>query len=186
MPEGASAFSNPANRALADADAYVNALLELLGPREPLAVMKELVPELRGLLQGLDQVALRQPEAPGKWSVIQVVEHLADQELVNSFRFRKVLAEDQPAISGYDQDSWAQRLHYGSTPESDVLDVLAALRRRNLGLLEALTAQELERVGHHAERGPESIRRMVQLTAGHDLAHRGQLARIRAALAPTR
>ena len=61
------------------------------------------------------------PERPGKWSVRQVVQHLADSDLVGAFRFRMVLAHDAPELPGYDQDVWAQRLGYQESEVSSAL-----------------------------------------------------------------
>src|SRR4051812_39137505 len=49
---------------------------------------------------------------PGKWTVRQIVHHLADSEMTAAARFRLLVAEDRPAIKGYDQDRFASRLHY--------------------------------------------------------------------------
>ena len=129
-----SKFSNPASRASGASAQYVCDLLELLGDQDPLAVLRGLVPTVSALMEGLTTAQLRLPEAPGKWSMIQVLEHLADQELVNSFRLRSVIAEGEPELRGYDQDRWAQRLHYGETDAPTLLEELAVLRRRNLRL----------------------------------------------------
>jgi len=96
-------FSNPAANAAASARSYVQALLEVLGDRQPLDVLPELMPWLDARLRGAPQQALRRPEAPGKWSVTQVVQHLADSELVLGFRSRMILSENRPALQGYDQ-----------------------------------------------------------------------------------
>ena len=177
-----SNFSNPSSQAAGASAQYVDDLLKLLGHHDPLAVQRVLAPTVGVLMEGLTAAQLSQPEAPGKWSMLHVLEHLIDQEIVSSFRLRSVVAEDEPELRGYDQDRWAQRLHYGETDASPLLDELAALRRRNVRLLERLTPAELGRVGRHAERGRESAGRICALTAGHDLVHRQQLRRIRAAV----
>jgi hypothetical protein len=107
---------------------------------------------------------------------------LADQETVNAFRFRVVVAEDEPPIQGYDQDRWAARLRYGTAAPRTILAELVGLRARNLRLLRALSPDELRRVGHHQERGPESVEHILRLNAGHDIVHRRQIARIRTSL----
>ena len=175
-----SIFTNPAGGARAAAGEYVAALLELLGDRDPLTVQAELPDAVRELTAGLSGEELGRLEEPGKWSILQVVEHLADQELVNGFRLRSIVAEDEPPLRGYDQDLWASRLRYGSAGLEPVLDELRALRARNLRLYRSLSGAELDRVGLHDERGPESARRLRALTAAHDLLHRRQIARIRA------
>ena len=135
---------------------------------------------MRGLTADLGEDDLARPEAPAKWSILQVVEHLTDQELVNGFRLRSIVAEQEPPLRGYDQDLWAARLRYGSAGLEPVLDELRALRERNLRLYRSLSEAELDRVGLHEERGRESARRLRALTAAHDLLHRRQIARIRA------
>jgi len=175
-----SIFPTPAGSARESADAYIAALLELLGDRNPIAVQSELLDALGRLTAGLSADDVARPEAPAKWSILQVVEHLTDQELVNGFRLRSIVAEVEPPLRGYDQDLWATRLRYGAAGLEPVLDELRALRQRNLRLYSALSEDELDRVGLHSERGPESARRLRALTAAHDLLHRRQIARIRA------
>ncbi len=174
-----SKFSNRASRAPGASAQYVADLLALLGDQDPLEVQRALVRELRQLVAGLDDAQLRRPEAPGKWSILQVLDHLADQELVTSYRYRSVIAEDEPPLRGYDQDRWAERLRYGTADAATILAELDALRGRNLRLLGSLSAAELDRAGIHAERGRESVRQLCRLMAGHDLVHRAQIARIR-------
>jgi hypothetical protein len=162
--------------------AYVARLTSALGDRDPLAVMGELPAALRALTAGLADAQMRQPEGPGKWSVMQVLEHLADHETINGFRLRSTIAEDAPLLRGYDQTRWVARLHYGDADAETVLHEVETARRRTLRLLRALAPAELERVGMHAERGPESVTLNIAITAGHDMLHRRQIARIRAAI----
>ena len=162
--------------------AYVSRLTDALGDRDPFAVMGELPSALRTLTAGLDDAQMRIPEGPGKWSVIQVLEHLADHETINGFRLRSTIAEDAPVLRGYDQTRWVARLHYGDADAETVLREVETARRRTVRLLQALSPAELERVGMHAERGPESVRLNIAITAGHDIVHRRQIARIRAAI----
>jgi hypothetical protein len=171
-------FSNPAGNASAAAGAYVSALLELLGSRDPLEVMGELLPWIESRLRGLPDAVLRKPEAAGKWSVIHVIQHLADSDLVAGFRIRMVVAEDRPPLQGYDQDRWATEFDYDQMPLSAALDQLRALRTANLWLWTRLTPAQLERVGIHSERGPESARHILRLMGAHDLVHRRQIERI--------
>lgn len=176
-------FANPAGSAAADAATYVRNLLALLGDREPLENLERTLEELPAAVKGLDEAALRRPEKPGKWSVLQVVQHLADSDLVWAYRVRRILADDRPAISGYDQDLWAERLRYADARLEDALEQFAAVRRANLRLLRALSPGEWSRIGIHAERGEESIAHLTKLYAAHDLVHLRQIARIRAAVA---
>jgi len=171
-------FSNPAGNAPAAASGYVRALLELLGTRNPIEALGELLPWLDHRLLGVVDATLRRPEKPGKWSVIDVIQHLADSDLVAGFRSRMVLSEDRPALQGYDQDRWACEFRYREVSLSQALDQLRGLRMANLHLWKHLTPVQLERVGLHSERGPESAGHIIRLMAAHDLVHRRQIDRI--------
>ena len=171
-------FANPAGNAAAAAPAYVRALLDLLGPRNPLEVLPELVPWLEARLDQVPADDLRRPEGPGKWSVVEVLTHLADTEMVYGVRGRLVLSEDRPPIQGFDQDRWATLFHYADGSAAPALAQLAALRAGNLAVWRALGPAELARVGVHSERGDESLALMLRLMAAHDLVHRRQIERI--------
>jgi hypothetical protein len=171
-------FANPAGNAAAAAAGYVRALLDLLGSKDPLAVAGEQVPWLERRVAGLDPARLRRPEAPGKWSAIEVIQHLADAELVMSFRIRMVLTQDQPSLQGYDQDRWVSVLRYSDVPLDVALGQLRGLRAGNLHLWRTLTPEQLKRAGLHSERGLETIDLMIRMMAGHDLVHRRQIDRI--------
>lgn len=171
-------FSNPAGSASGAAGQYVSDLLEVLGAREPLAVLAETPGVLRTAVSRAAPAALRRPEAPGKWSVAAVLQHLADSELITGYRIRLMLAEDHPVIPGYDQDAWALRLHYEDAEPSAALAQFDAFRAANLTLWRRLTDSELARTGLHSERGPESVSFLIKLIAAHDLVHFAQITRI--------
>ena len=175
-------LSNRYGAAREEAQDYVASILGMLGDRDPFAVLAETADDVAAVVAGLSDAQLRQPEAPGKWSLVQIVQHLADSEVVWGWRLRLVLAHDRPPLTGYDQDAWAQRLRYAEAPIGDALDQLRVLRRVHLRILRSLSAEERARVGVHAERGDESVDHMIRLYAGHDLVHRRQLRRVRAAI----
>ena len=180
-----SVFTNPASRSSEQAHAYTQAILELLGARDPMVVLRATPEALRQAIAGMSASALRQAEAPAKWSVAQVLQHLADSELVWGYRLRMVLAADRPPLTGYDQDRWAERFHYEETDAAAALELFTILRRANLRMLERMLPADLERVGVHAERGEESVAHMIRLDAGHDLLHLRQIERIRRAIDST-
>ncbi len=174
-------FTNPASAAKENAAAYVRSLMELLGDRDPFEVQAGLLDALRKEIAGVDDQTLRRPEKPGKWSVLQVIQHLADSELVFGYRLRMVLAHPTPEIQGYDQDLWANELKYNEMELEDALEQLRVIRAINLKLLRSLSEDQFERVGLHSERGPESVRKMMKMIAGHDLLHLRQIKRIKKA-----
>ena len=175
-----SIFTNPASRSVEAAMEYTKAILALLGDREPIEVLSKTPTAVRKLVAQAEAVDI--PEAPGKWSVRMVVQHLADSDLVAGWRLRLVLAQDRPSITGYDQDAWATRLRYAEVEVDDALADFEQVRRSNLRLLGRLPESDGARVGVHAERGEESVAHIVRLTAGHDVLHLRQIERILAAV----
>lgn len=163
----------------ADQEAYVAAVLGLVGDSDPMDALAATPSALRRLVESLPDGALRRAEAPGKWSILEVAAHLADSEIAWSWRLRLTLAQDRPPLSGYDQDAWADRLGYAEADPSQVLGLFETLRQANFSLLRRLSPEDWERVAVHAERGEESVRHMVRLYAGHDLLHLRQAERIR-------
>lgn len=177
-----TSFANPIGDAKRHASAYTRALLDRLGDRNPVEVQEDLVHFVANAVAGMSDSDLRAPEKPGKWSVLQVVQHLADTDLVYGYRVRMILTHDAPAIEGYDQDAWATALRYNDVRLSDALEQLRILRAANLHLLKSLDEAQLDRYGIHSERGRESVRAIISLIAAHDLVHRNQIERIKAAI----
>ena len=114
-----SVFSNRSVDAPQDRAKYAAAVLDLVGGREPLSILRETPVAAARVIEGLTGTQLRRPEAPGKWSIAQVLQHLADSDLVWGWRMRLILAQERPTITGYDQDQWADRLHYATADAAD-------------------------------------------------------------------
>jgi hypothetical protein len=179
-----SIFTNPSSSTPEQIARYVDGLLDLLGDQDPVAVLRRGPAAVAAFLDTVPAALVSVAEAPGKWSMREVVQHLADSELVGGFRLRLVLAQDRPPLTGYDQDLWADRLRYRDVDVRDALEQFTVLRKANLRLWEGLRAEDLPRVGLHSERGEESLEHLRRLYAAHDLLHLRQLDRIRAALVP--
>jgi uncharacterized damage-inducible protein DinB len=174
-------LSNPASQAKENAAAYVKLLMDLLGDRDPFEVQSQQLAKLQAEIAGIDEVSLRRPEKPGKWSIMQVVQHLADTELVYRYRMRMILAHPTPEIQGYDQDLWATELKYNEMDLNEAMEIIRVLRSANLKMLRKLSEAEMERYGNHSERGPESVRKILRMIAGHDILHLNQIRRIKKA-----
>ncbi len=157
---------------------YTQRIFATLGDRDPLAVLQETPARLSALVQSQQPKVLRARPAPGKWSVAEILAHLAETELVLGFRVRLMLGQDGVPIQAFDQDAWAAFSHYDQIPVSESLEQLAVLRRANLRLLRSLSAEQLQHAGLHTERGRETVSHVVRLWAGHDLNHRAQVEKI--------
>ncbi len=117
--------------------------------------------------------------APGKWSIRQLIAHLADSELVGAQRFRQVIAEDNPALGAFDQDAWARNLDYTRKQPKQSLESFRRVRAENYELLKSLPESAFERTGVHAERGPLTLRQLLEGYAEHAESHARQMQAIR-------
>jgi hypothetical protein len=160
--------------ATAEPAAYVRALLDTLGDRDPLGVYEATAGQVRQLCQGLSAAQWGVPLGAGEWNAAQIVGHLIDVDIVYGFRFRLVLTEEAPAYPGYDERLWSQLPRPGP---SELVSVLAGLRAYNAALLRRTPHSRWQRWGTHGEQGREQFGLMVTKIAGHDLAHLNQLAR---------
>jgi uncharacterized damage-inducible protein DinB len=172
-----SEFSN-SSRPGASSTGYVAAVLALVGERDPLEVLRESPGALAQVVRTHPAGVLARPEAPGKWSAAGVLQHLADAEVAWGWRIRQALTGERPRLEGYDQDAWARRFDYARADAGAAVELFSAVRASNLRLVEGLGPEDLARVAVHAERGEESVARMLRLNAGHDLVHRAQLERV--------
>jgi hypothetical protein len=177
-----SVFTNPATATAEETQAYIEAILGLLGERDPVEVLAATPSALRRTFSELPAESLTVPEAEGKWSIRDVLRHLADSEIAWSWRLRLTLSQDRPRLTGWDQDAWAGTLLYEDADAEEAMATFDALRRENLRLLRGVPDEALDRVALHEERGEESVRFMTKLFGGHDLLHLRQIERIRAAV----
>jgi len=116
---------------------------------------------------------------PGKWTVRQIVAHLADAEMVGSHRFRQVIAEENPTLIAYDQDAWVRNLDYARRKPKQSLETFRRIRSENYELLKDLPPEAFERAGNHSENGRMTLRQMLEGYAGHAESHARQLQGIR-------
>jgi hypothetical protein len=124
--------------------------------------------------------------APDKWSIRQIVAHLADAELVGAHRIRQVIAEENPTLIAFDQDAWTHNLDYGRRRPKQSLETFRRIRGENHELLKGLPESAFERTGNHSEDGPTTLLRLVEGYASHAESHARQLQEIREAYKKSR
>jgi len=117
--------------------------------------------------------------APGKWSIRQIIAHLADSEIVGAYRFRSVIAENNPTLQSYDQNAWSANLDYTRRKPSQSLETFRRVRGENYELLAGLPEAAFERTGNHTERGPLTLGQLLKTYAEHAENHARQMQAVR-------
>lgn len=165
---------------------YSARLASLVGNADPLAILQSTPRRIGVLISGRSVLDLQKPPSRGRWSVAQIVTHLADAEIVGAYRFRLILAAPGTPIQAYDQNDWAREMHYERTDAHASLALFSAVRAGQVRLLQGVADADLDRFGVHAERGHESLRQLMTLYAGHDINHLAQIEGLLADAEPGR
>lgn len=117
--------------------------------------------------------------APGKWTIRQILAHLADSEVVNAMRYRQVIAEPNPTLQAYDQNLWAANLDYAHRDPAEAVETFRIVRLTCHQLMQALPADAFARAGTHSERGPLTLLDLLRLYTDHAEKHVAQIEGIR-------
>ena len=157
---------------------YTARILSYREGQEPLKIQRTTVKKIERLIKGVPKKKLMTRPEPTKWSVAEIIAHLADTELVGGFRMRLILGENGVAIQAFDQDVWAGKFEYRKRDPQQSLAAFRALRENNLALIKSIPKAMWDNYGMHSERGKESVTRVVHMFAGHDLNHLAQIERI--------
>lgn len=140
-----------------------------LGSHDARAVLAATPGLLHQAVCAMTPEQIEAPIAPGKWSPRLIVAHLADCEMVFSFRLRQTLAMVAPVIQPFDQDVWAER--YAGYDLPSALELFRAARGWNVKLIGTLSEADFQREMTHPERGTMTFMNVVETMAGHDLNH---------------
>ncbi|HKW19300.1 MAG TPA: DinB family protein [Terriglobales bacterium] len=154
----------------------MNPYASYLGSQDAIEVLSATSTRLKDIAVALGEERVEQAPAPGKWSPREVFIHLADCEIAFGFRYRQTLAEDNHTVQPFDQDKWAKP--YAAYSAEQALSTFTMLRKWNLSLLRSLTAEQLDKSVMHPERGQETLRNLIAISAGHDLNHLQRLQAI--------
>ncbi len=168
--------NHPLSQAAKETFAFWDKQSRILEGRDPLQVLESTPAILGHLIAGLSESQLRRVLIPNKWSIQQIVLHLADMEWVFGFRIRTILGDDEPVLSPVDQASWATDLATAQRTTIKCLGAFSSLRAINAQCWTSLTPVQLQRSGIHQETGVGlSLERIRTLQAGHDLSHLSQI-----------
>ena len=160
------------------AQEYTQRMLAFTKAKDPMKVLAASPKQLAGLLKRVPKSKLKVRPGPGKWSVTEILAHLADGEVVVGFRIRLVLGADGIPVQAFDQDAWAMYANYPKQDPFLSLEAYRINRERTLRLLKSVPRALWQNHGMHTERGKETVERMIQMLAGHDITHLNQVRMI--------
>ncbi|HLK34148.1 MAG TPA: DinB family protein [Terriglobales bacterium] len=131
-------------------------------------------------VMGLPNKVLQYKPATNKWSIQEVLAHLADAELVYGYRLRQAIADKEPSFAPIDQDAWAANLGYMEPTPPELIALYSLLRRANLRVLRRLKPADLDKGGFHPEHKRKvTIAEMTENLAKHGASHLEQIERLK-------
>jgi hypothetical protein len=157
---------------------YSQRILAHVDGKDPLKAQSAAAKRLERLVKGVPASKLRRRPSAEKWSVSEIIAHMADTEIVIGWRIRSILGAPGTHIQAYDQDAWAAAGLYAKRDPRKSLEQFRAVRDANLAFYKSLTPQQWKYFGMHAERGEESLEKIARMIAGHDINHILQIERI--------
>jgi DinB superfamily len=157
---------------------YGQRVVGYLEGKDPVEVLSTTPRELQEVIKGASQKSLDAKPAPDKWSATMILAHLADSEIVYAFRLRLILGASGNTIQAIDQDAWAVTFDYGTQNPAVSVEGFRVNGKRTLRMLKKLSKQQWDFYGLHTERGKETVRRIIELMAGHDINHLRQIPAI--------
>jgi hypothetical protein len=157
---------------------YTERMLSYLQGVEPMKVLASSPGKLSKLLKGVARRKLSKRPEPDKWSVTEILAHLADTEMVVGFRMRLILGASGTTVQAFDQDVWSGFSQYRKQDPKLSFEAYRIQRERNIRLLRSIPKEMWDNYGMHTERGKETITRLTEMVAGHDINHLRQIDRI--------
>src|SRR5689334_9239236 len=116
------------------AEQYIHRILGYVEGQDAIKVQRATAGKLKKSISGLSPSQLKWRQEPTKWSIAEIIAHLADAEIVASWRMRSVIGENGITIQPFDQDQWASVFNYRDRDARRSLAVFSALRENNLAM----------------------------------------------------
>ncbi len=140
--------------------------------------MKEGPERIKNAIRGLSKEELFSLVIPGKWTIAEIIIHLADGETVGACRFRQALAGHPRELASYNEAEWAEKLNYGGQSLETIymyLDLFTLLRKTSSILFHQCRNEDWLKSGLHPERGKMNLRSLLELYADHSERHLEQI-----------
>ena len=135
---------------------------------------------LAAAVSGLPEAVLLKKPGPGKWSIHEIVGHLADAEIIFGHRIRQALADKEPIFAPIDQDLWTEHLGYTEAAIPELIAQIGVNRFHTLRLLKRVQPEVMTKTGYHpGHKEHVSLEEMVRYWVGHGPGHLAQIERIK-------
>lgn len=161
-----------------DTPEYLARIRRYADAQDPLAAQRETPAILAKFITGKSREQLTTRPSKDKWSVGEILAHLAEDEISSAWRYRQMVEHSGIALAGFDQDLWARLGDYGSRVPQESLDLFRLLRGANLQFLQQLAPTQWDCFGIHAERGRITVPDLAAHMTGHDRSHIEQIRKI--------
>jgi uncharacterized damage-inducible protein DinB len=140
------------------------------------------VAKLQQAIAGMSEADLKAAPIPGKWSTQQVIIHLADADVVFAERIRRIVAEDNPTLTVWDENKFAERLFYHDQSVADAMGILDLTHKQTSRILRKMSEADWQRKGVHSHRGPQTVGDVLTYAVNHIEHHLKFIAEKRAKL----
>jgi len=148
---------------------------------EQLATYARAADDVAEALKGFPRTMWAYKPGPERWSIHEILVHLADSEANSYVRCRRAVAEPGSVVMAYDEERWAAELHYHDQDPQEALALFRNLRSTTTSLLRALPASAWARTMQHSERGPLTLDDWLAIYAAHGREHIEQMKATHAA-----
>lgn len=149
---------------------YFGRYIAEAGSADPLATMREQLETTAALFASVGESRAGYRYAPGKWSIRQILGHLADAERIFTYRALRLARADATPLPSFDENDFMTFAEFDSRPLASLLEEWRAVRRASLALFESLGDDALRRRGT-VSGGPMSVRALAWIIAGHERHH---------------
>jgi uncharacterized damage-inducible protein DinB len=154
--------------------AYYGRYIERVPEGDLIATLEAQRAETGALLAGIGEERSLHRYEPGKWSIREVVGHVADAERIFAYRALRIARGDETPLPGFEQNDYVRRAGFDRRTLRDLAAELDAVRHATLHLARSLDDEALSRRGTASDL-PISARALFWIIAGHERHHLGIL-----------
>lgn len=149
---------------------YYHRYINLVPGTDIIAHLKSAAVETQQFLAGISEEKAMFAYAPGKWTIKEVVGHLADGERIFAYRALRIARNDSTNLPGFEEDDYVRESNYNQQKWRDILHQFRTLRESNIALFSSFDEVALKREGM-ANDVPTNVKALLYIIAGHEIHH---------------